>query len=86
MAFPKSQYPLMQPYAAFSGGELVTLAIEGLAQRYLEQKIGGAVSNYMRERAERSAREELANAISEYCTGQPDGGRALHLCTDALTH
>lgn len=85
MAFPKNQYPLMQPYAAFTGGQMVTLAIEGLAQKYLGDLAGKAVSNLARARAERSARAELATAISEYCDAQPNGGRELHLCTEALT-
>jgi hypothetical protein len=31
----KVDRPLAQPYAAFNGGELITLAIEGLMQKYL---------------------------------------------------
>jgi hypothetical protein len=41
-AFSKTERPLQQPYAAFSGGELITLAIEGLMQKYL----GGAIVGY----------------------------------------
>ena len=84
IAFPKNAYPLMQPYAAFSGTELITLAVEGLAQKYLKDVVGGAISNVMKERADRAARQEVAAAIAEYCETQPNGGRDLHLCSDAV--
>lgn len=83
-AFPKTEKPLMQPYAAFSGGELLTLAIEGLVQKYLGGALINAVSNAQRASAERAARQEVASAIVEYCDAQPDGGRSLHLCTEML--
>lgn len=83
-AFPKSEKPLMQPYAAFSGGELLTLAIQGLVQKYLGGALINAVSNAQRASAERAARQEVAGAIVEYCDAQPDGGRSLHLCTEML--
>lgn len=85
IAFPKSSYPLMQPYAAFNGSELITLAVEGLAQKYLKDVVGGAISNVMKERADRAARQEVAAAIAEYCDTQPNGGRELHLCSDVVT-
>ncbi|HEX4347715.1 MAG TPA: hypothetical protein VHZ73_09090 [Vicinamibacterales bacterium] len=31
-----TNHPLMQPYAAFTGGELLTLTSEALARRYIE--------------------------------------------------
>lgn len=83
-AFPKSERPLMQPYAAFSGGELLTLAIQGLAQKYLGGALINAVSNAQRASAERAARQEVASAVAEYCEAQVDGGQSLHLCTEML--
>jgi hypothetical protein len=83
-AFPKTERPLQQPYAAFSGGELLTLAIQGLVQKYLGGALINAVSNAQRASAERAARQEVASAVVEYCDAQPDGGRSLHLCTEML--
>jgi hypothetical protein len=80
----KTDRPLQQPYAAFSGGELIILAIEGLAQKYLGGKIVNGISNAQRAGAERAAREEVAQAIAEYCDAQPDRGQSLHLCTEVL--
>lgn len=84
-AINKIERPLQQPYAAFSGGELITLAIEGLVQKYLGAKIGEVISSAQRASAERAAREEVATAIAVYCDSREDGGRTLHLCTEALT-
>ena len=82
--FSKTDRPLQQPYAAFSGGELITLAIEGLMQKYLGGALVNAVSNAQRARAEQSAREEVATAIADYCDSRPDGGRSLHLCSEVV--
>ncbi|MBM3771843.1 MAG: hypothetical protein FJW27_11300 [Acidimicrobiia bacterium] len=84
-AFPKTERPLMQPSAAFSGGELLTLAIQGLAQRFLGGALVNAVSNSQRARAKQAAVQEVAAAIAEYCDAQPDGGRSLHLCTEVIS-
>lgn len=83
-AFSKTERPLQQPYAAFSGGELITLAIEGLMQKYLGGALVNAVKGAQRSRAEQAARTEVATAIATYCDAQPDGGRALHLCQDVV--
>ena len=44
--------PLMQPYAAFSGGQLLTILIENLVGKYLGGKMVDAVSAAERKRAE----------------------------------
>ncbi len=80
----KTDRPLQQPYAAFSGGELITLAIEGLVQKYLGEKIVSGITNAQRASAEREARQEVAQAIADYCDARPDGGSSLQLCTDVL--
>jgi len=84
MLFNKTDRPLQQPYAAFSGGELITLAIEGLIQKYLGDKIVSGITNAQRAAAERAARQEFAEAVAEYCDTRPDGGTSIQLCTDAL--
>src|SRR5262245_59412918 len=35
LLFNKTDHPLVQPYSEFSGGQLITLAIENLVGRYL---------------------------------------------------
>src|SRR6188474_1081662 len=47
--------PMMQPYAAFNGGELLTLAFEGLLSKYLGMRAVGAVTAADRERAASAA-------------------------------
>jgi hypothetical protein len=84
LVFNKTDRPLMQPYAAFSGSEMITLAVEGLVQKYLVGKIFDGISGAQRASAERAARAEVAQAITDYCDAQPDGGRSLHLCTDIV--
>jgi hypothetical protein len=77
----KVDRPLAQPYAAFNGGELITLAIEGLMQKYLGGALLNGISNVERESAERAAKAEVSRAISEYCVSQPDAGRSLQVCS-----
>lgn len=76
----KTSNPLGQPYAAFSGGELITLAIQGLAQRYLSGKISSAIGSAARSYAEHAAEREVARAIAEYCAARPDDGASLQIC------
>jgi len=76
----KTSNPLGQPYAAFSGGELITLALQGLLQRYLGGKIVDKVSSARRSAAEQAAEHEVATAISEYCAAQPGRGESLQIC------
>ena len=64
---------MSQPYAAFSGGELITIAIENLIARYL----GGRIVNgdqRCRTRASRDARlaKKSIKAIADYCAARPD--------------
>jgi hypothetical protein len=72
---------LMQPYAAFSGGELLTLALEGLMTKYLGGRAMNAVTTADRSRAEAAARAEVAHAIADYCGTLPDAGVGVRLCT-----
>jgi hypothetical protein len=72
--------PLMQPYAAFSGGELLTLAFEGLLSKYLGWRAVDMVTAADRERAQAAAKAEVARAIVEYCAGLPDKGADVRMC------
>ena len=78
--FNPTDRPLMQPYAAFSGGEFLTIALENLIGRYLGGRLINAVSAAERERAERRAREEVDSAIADYCAARPDRDN-IQLCT-----
>jgi hypothetical protein len=66
--FDPVKYPLMQPYAAYSGGEFATVALENLIAHYLVPKIGHALD----AQGEREAQAEVAHAIADYCASRPD--------------
>lgn len=70
--FNPVDHPLQQPYAAFSGGELITIAIENLIGKYLGGRALNALSSAERSRAEAEARKEVDQAVVEYCAGRPD--------------
>jgi hypothetical protein len=72
--------PLMQPYAAFGQGQLLTILFENLVGRYLAGKVGSAISKAERERAEAHAREEVRAAVAQYCNAQPNLGVGIQLC------
>ena len=73
--------PLAQPYAAFSGGELITIAIQNLMMKYLGGRLLDAVTAAERAQAERAAREEVSRAVADYCAARPDRGASLSICT-----
>jgi hypothetical protein len=73
-------HPLTQPLAAFSTSELLTITIENLVGKYLGGRAIADVSNAERLRAERAAREEVAQAMAEFCAEQPGGGAGLQGC------
>ena len=75
--------PMMQPYAAFNGGELLTLAFEGLLSKYLGMRAVGAVTAADRERAASAARAEVSRAIVQYCDGLPNKGAGVGICNQA---
>jgi hypothetical protein len=72
LLFNPTDNPLVQPYAAFSGGELITLAIEGLVGRWIGGVAKNGLSGAERRRAEKNAREEISRAIAQFCAEQPD--------------
>ena len=75
--------PLMQPYAAFNTGQLLTILIENLVGKYLGGKAIDAVSKMERARAEANAREEVRAAVAQYCNAQPNLGVGIQICDTA---
>lgn len=69
-AFPATDNPLRQPYAAFSQPELLTIAVENLASKFLGGRALDAVSAAERAKAEQAAREEVQKAIADYWAAQ----------------
>jgi hypothetical protein len=74
----------MEPYAAFSGPEFVTLAVESLLVKYLGTRAWNAITDSERQRAEAAAREEVALAIRQYCAQQPGYGVGIEICSDKI--
>jgi hypothetical protein len=68
--FPRINNPLVQPYAAFTGGEMATLAVEALIEKYIVEKMAHVVGGTLRAQAEREAREEVARAMAAYWASQ----------------
>ena len=75
--------PLMQPYAAFNQGELLTILIENLVGKYLAGRAVNAISKFERARAEANAREEVRAAVAQYCNAQPNAGAGIQICETA---
>jgi hypothetical protein len=80
--FNPVDHPLMQPYSAFSGSELLTILVENLVGKYLGGKVVNAVSKAERARAEAAARDEVNTAVAQYCNAQPNAGEGLQLCSN----
>ena len=80
--FNSVDHPLVQPYAAFSGSELITVAIENLIARYLGGRVVNGISDAERARAEHAARQEVDQAIADYCAARPDRSD-IQLCISA---
>jgi hypothetical protein len=81
VVFNPVDHPLMQPYAAFGQGQLLTILIENLVRHYLADKVGEAISKSERARAEAQARDEVRAAVGEYCNAQPNLGAGLQICS-----
>jgi len=78
--FPPVDNPLSQPYAAFNQPELLTILIENLVGHYLGGKAINAISAAERAHAEAAARAEVRQAVSEYCSAQPNAGAGILIC------
>ena len=70
--FNPTDRPLQQPYAAFSGGEFITIAIENLIRSYLGDRVKNAVKSAVRSHSEAEARREVDQAVEEYCAQRRD--------------
>ena len=81
LMFPPVDNPLVQPYAAFNQGELLTILIENLVRGYFGGKVMNTISKAERERAEAAAREEVRAAVGQYCNAQPNAGAGLAICS-----
>ncbi len=82
--FPAADNPLRQPYAAFSQGELLTILIENLLGKYLGGRAVNAVSDFERKRAEAAAKEEVREAVTQYCAAQPRAGAGIQICEGSI--
>ena len=64
--FPRINNPRVQPYSAFTTGEVATLAVEALIEKYVAEKMAHVVGTALREQAAREAREEVARALNDF--------------------
>jgi hypothetical protein len=71
--------PLMQPYAAFNGGELITVAIENLMAQVLGTPLTNAAGRVRRTQADQAAKDEADQAVADYCASRSDRA-AIQLC------
>src|SRR5262252_7252129 len=76
LAFPRIDNPLAQPYAAFGTGQLLTLSLEALIEKYVAQKMKHVVGDALRAQAEREAREEVARSLAQFWASQPASSAA----------
>jgi hypothetical protein len=70
--FPRVDNPRVQPYGAFSTGEILTLGVEAFVEKYVAQKMAHVFSDTLRAQAEREARAEVARALAGFLAAQPD--------------
>ncbi|HUL70268.1 MAG TPA: hypothetical protein VLT17_08575 [Gemmatimonadales bacterium] len=80
--WPSVQNPLMQPYSAFTQGELVQVMVTSILEKYFAGRLKNAISNAERRHAEAAAHQEVTRAIAEYCTAQPSGGAGIEICAN----
>jgi hypothetical protein len=69
--FPRIDNPRLQPYGAFSTGEILTLGVEAVVAKYVAQKMAHVFSDVLRAQAEREAREEVARSLAAFWAAQP---------------
>jgi len=86
MLFPAVDNPLVQPYAAFSPGELAVVTAESAATNMLGAKyVAKALKNAFRSYQVEAARAEVERAIAEYCSSKPNGGAGIEMCAQPAT-
>jgi hypothetical protein len=69
--FPRVDNPRLQPYGAFSTGEILTLGVEAFVEKYVAQKLAHVFSETLRAQAEREARDEVARSLAGFWAAQP---------------
>jgi hypothetical protein len=69
--FPRVDNPRLQPYGAFSTGEILTLGAEAFVEKYVAQKIAHVFGDVLRAQAEREARDEVARSLAGFWAAQP---------------
>ncbi len=72
--------PMMQPFAAFNQGELLTIALENLIGKYVMGPAVTSVKNVIKTSQANAAREEVRQAIVDYCASQPRNGAGITIC------
>ena len=82
--WPSVDNPLRQPYAAFNQPELVTILVENLVGHYLAGKAMNAITTAERAHAEAAARNEVRQAVTEYCSAQPGAGAGILICDNPI--
>jgi hypothetical protein len=70
LLFPPVDNPLVQPYAAFSTGEVLTLGAEAIVEKLVIEKMAHVFGNMLRAQAEREAREEVARNLAAFQAAQ----------------
>jgi hypothetical protein len=81
----KTDHPLLQPYGAFNSGQLVTIAVEGIVEKYAGGPALNALTGAQRKQAEGAARAEVSREIAEYCAAQPDRSH-IEICWMGISH
>ena len=69
--------PRVQPYGAFTTGEIATLGVEALIEKFVAEKMGHIIGGALRAQAEREAREEVERALASYGALQAPAPAAL---------
>jgi hypothetical protein len=69
--FPRIDNPRVQPYGAFSTGEILTLGVEAFVAKYVAQKMAHVFNDVLRAQAEREARDEVARSLAAFWAAQP---------------
>ena len=82
--FPSVDNPLAQPYAAFNQGELLTILVENLVGRYLAGRAINSITAAERAHAEAAAKEEVGQAVAQYCAAQPNHGAGIQICNQPV--
>jgi hypothetical protein len=80
LAFPSVDNPLMQPYAAFTGREMIYLSLVSIVEQYLAKKAISGITSALKTSQEQAARDDVRHAIEDYCAAQPHGGAGIQIC------